>query len=97
MGPKLIVIDANQIINVPNRTHCGESIKRGTSDKESLSSSSGNTGESFNTVVNIFTVATVTRRRKAVSTREHFCTGWQCNIETPNGSRSAALAQSTAP
>lgn len=55
------------------------------------------TGESFSTVVNILTVATVTRSKNAVSTKEHFWTGWQCNIETPSGSSKAALAQSTAP
>lgn len=76
VGPKLIVIEANHIMNVPNRTHCGESIRRGASViVTSFSSSSGNTGESFNTVVSMLTVATVTRSRKAVSTKEHFCTG----------------------
>lgn len=103
VGPKLIVIDANQIINVPNRTHCGESISSGASESAAdeispaASSSSGKIGESLSTVVSMLTVATVTKRRKAVSTREHFWTGWQWRIETPRGRRRAALAQSTAP
>lgn len=93
-----MVIEANQIIEVPNNTHCGESMSRGASVIIlSASSSSGKTGESFNTVVSIFTVATVTSNRNAVSTNEHLCTGWQWSIDVPRGSRRAALAQSTAP
>lgn len=74
VGPKLMVIEANQIMKVPKRTHWGESMSNGAECSVS-SSSSGNIGESFRTVVSIFTVATVTRSKKAVSTREHFCTG----------------------
>lgn len=97
VGPKLMVMDANHIMNVPNRTHWGESIRRGASVSSVSPSSSGNTGESLRTVVNMLTVATVTRSRKAVSTREHLCTGWQWRIDIPSGMRSAARAQSTAP
>ena len=53
---------------------CGESIKSGAAISAS-SSFSGKTGLSFSTVVSIFTVDTVTKSKKAVSTREHLFTG----------------------
>lgn len=43
--------------------------------RSASSSFSGNTGLSFNTVVNMFTVETVTSKRNAVSTKEHLFTG----------------------
>lgn len=43
----------------------------------SSSSSSGNTGASFSTVVKRFTVDTVTKSKNAVSTNEHLLTGRQ--------------------
>jgi hypothetical protein len=67
--------------------------------RDSLTSSScsspGKTGESLSTVVSMLTVETVTKSRKAVSTREHLLTGWQRRMLIPRGSRMAALAQST--
>lgn len=62
--PRLIVMLANQIMNVPKSTHCGESISRGAERSSSSSSPSGNTGESLSTVVNMFTVDTVTWGKK---------------------------------
>ena len=80
-------------MNIPNMTHCGLSMSIGSAS--SPSSSSGITGASFNTVVSRLTVLTVTRRRNAVSTREHLLTGRQLRMEVPRGMRMAALAQST--
>lgn len=97
VGPRFMVIDANQIMKVPKRTHCGESIRSGTFIMSESLSSSGNTGESFKTVVSMFTVATVTNSKNAVSTREHFWTGWQLRMDIPSGNNKAALAQSTTP
>ena len=90
-----MVILANQIINMPNKTHCGESMSRGAVSSESSSSSSGNTGESLSTVVSMLTVDTVTSSRNAVSTREHLLTGWHLKMLIPSGINMAARAQST--
>lgn len=87
-----IVKSTHHIMNMPKKTHWGLSISMGIA---SSSSSSGKTGASFSTVVNKFTVETVTRSRKAVSTREHLFTGLQYRMEVPRGIRIAALAQST--
>lgn len=61
--PRLIVMLANQTMTVPKRTHCGESMRSGAERSSSSSSPSGNTGESFSTVVSMFTVETVTCQR----------------------------------
>lgn len=88
---------ANQIMNVPNKTHWGESISNGPLTSSSSLPSSGNMGESFRTIVSMLIVDTVTSRRKAVSSRVHFRIGSQFSMLNPNGSRIAALPQSTTP
>ena len=80
-------------MNMPKMTHCGLSMSMGSAS--SPSSSSGRTGASLSTVVSRLTVETVTRSRKAVSTKEHLLTGWQLRMEVPRGMRIAALEQST--
>jgi len=50
----------HQIMNIPKKTHCGLSINMGMAS--SPSSSSGNTGASFSTVVSKFTVLTYKTR-----------------------------------
>lgn len=99
VGPRLMVMLANQIMNVPNRTHWGESSSMGPETRYSSSSPpcSGKTGESLSTVVSMFTVDTVTKSRKAVSTRLHLRIGSQRRTLKPSGSRMAARPQSTIP
>ena len=92
VGPRLMVMLENQIMNRPKETHCGLSFRR---ERVSSESSSGRMGASLRTVVRRLTVETVTRRRKVVSTSAHLLMASQRKMDLPMGSRMAALAQST--
>ena len=46
VGPRLMVMPANQIMEAPTNTHCGDSIMRGI---DFWSESSGSSGASFRT------------------------------------------------
>ena len=92
VGPRLMVMEENQIMNRPKLTHWGLSFRR---DSVSSESSSGRMGASLRTVVSRLTVETVTSRRKVVSTRAHLLIASQRNIDLPMGSKIAARAQST--
>ena len=94
VGPKLIVIEANQIMKAPKRTHWGESIKSPIVRK---SESSGVTGASFNTIVKRLIVETVTKRRNVVSKRLHLGSFSQLRMEFPMGRSKADRPQSTIP
>ena len=72
--------------------HCGLSLSM---PGICCSSSSGTMGAALSTTESRFTVETVTRRRKVVSTREHLLMGWQCRIDWPRGSRIADLGDMT--
>lgn len=67
------------------------------SEIASSESSSGRMGASLRTVVRRFTVDTVTRRRKVVSTRAHLLMASHRKKDLPIGNNMAALQQQASP